>query len=349
LAPKLSELRKVLNKKFGENSIMSLSDAPSKVPAISTGSLSLDNITGVGGFPIGRITELFGGESSGKTTIALQAVANAQKENRACFYIDFEHALDMRYAKALGVSTDPELFMVAQPSFGEEGLELARSVIESGAVGIVVIDSVAAMSPRAEAEGEIGDATMASQARLMGKAMRVLSSSVHHNEVALIMINQDRTSMGQTYGNPNITPGGAALKYAASLRIGLNRSKSLGKQGAETGHIVLARVTKNKVAPPFRRCEFQILFGKGVILEAEMVDLGLAANLWERKGSWYSIDGENVAQGAENFTKYLQDLAQTNPTKFEEYLAVCKAYSGGIDDSIIEEPSTDNDGDDLGE
>jgi recombination protein RecA len=330
MTSKLSDVKAQINKKFGANTVMGINDAPIRIETISSGSLLLDKAVGVGGFPRGRITEVYGPESSGKTTIALQAIANAQKQGLACLYVDIEQALDLGYAKALGVSDDPDLFVFTQPSCGEEVFEIVEDFVNSGTVGIVVVDTVAAMSPRAELEGDISDATMGATARLMGKAMRRLAKMVNEHQVAVLMLNQERATMAM-YGSPTTTPGGKALKYAATIRVRLVSTKDkIGKEGAETGQIFTAKVFKNKLAPPFRTCSFQIRYGEGVVLESEIVGIGAEAGLWEKKGGWYVI-GENKIQGIDNMVNYVKEVAANDPAKFNDWQQVCKNFVSGID------------------
>lgn len=322
----LADAIKAVEKKVGPGVVRTMSDSAIPTETISTGSLLLDKATGIGGIPRGLITEMFGNESGGKTTIALQTIANAQKDGIACFFIDTENSLDLEYAKALGVSDDPKLFAFAQPDSGEDALEIAREMIRSGAVGLVVVDSVAAMSPRAELEGGISDATIGSQARLMGKSMRMLAGEVRKNKVALLMVNQVREKIGVLFGNPETTPGGRALKFWASLRIRINQSKKIGKAGEETGQSVIATVVKNKRALPFRKCTFNIVFGEGVSVCHEMVDIGTEIGLWERKGSFYKFGSESI-QGADNMADYLKDLKDTDPEAFDKYYQKCRYHA----------------------
>lgn len=288
-----------LEKKFGAGTVMKLGDnTKMNVEHISSGSLALDIALGIGGLPRGRITEMYGPESSGKTTLALHAVAEAQKIGGIAAFIDVEHALDPIYARALGVDIDN--LLVSQPDSGEQALEIAESLIRSNAIDIIVIDSVAALTPKAEIEGEMGDTLPGLQARLMSQAMRKLSGVISKSNCVAIFINQLREKIGVMYGNPETTTGGRALKFYASVRIDIRRTETL-KNGSEMiGSHTRAKIVKNKVAPPFKEAEFDIIYGKGIQRESELIEMGMKAGIVERAGAFYSYEGERLGQGKEN-------------------------------------------------
>ncbi|MBZ4681646.1 recombinase RecA [Thermodesulfobacterium sp.] len=301
-----------IEKMFGKGSIMKLGEGTQKieVSAIPTGSLSLDIATGIGGIPRGRITEIYGAEASGKTTLALHMVAEAQKQGGVAAFIDAEHALDLNYAQKLGVNIED--LLVSQPDTGEQALEIAEVLARSGAVDIIVIDSVAALVPKAEIEGEMEDQQVGLQARLMSKAMRKLTSAISKSNTAVVFINQTRMKIGTfSYGGPpETTPGGMALKFFASLRLEIKKIASI-KEGQEPlGHRVKVKVVKNKLAPPFKEVEFDIYFGEGISKEAELVDLGVEMEVIEKSGSWFSYQGERLGQGKENVRKLLKENKQ---------------------------------------
>lgn len=293
-----------LEKKFGAGTVMKLGDnRKMEVDHISSGSLALDIALGIGGLPRGRITEMYGPESSGKTTLALHAVAEAQKLGGIAAFIDVEHALDPVYARALGVDIDN--LLVSQPDSGEQALEIAESLIRSNAIDIIVIDSVAALTPKAEIEGEMGDTLPGLHARLMSQAMRKLSSIISKSNCVAIFINQLREKIGVMYGNPETTTGGRALKFYASVRIDIRRAEIL-KNGSEMiGSHTRAKIVKNKVAPPFREAEFDILYGKGIQRESELIEMGLKSEIVERAGAFYSYNGDRLGQGKENAKAFL--------------------------------------------
>lgn len=293
-----------IQKKFGQGSIMKLGEAPEmKVDSFPTGSLSLDIALGVGGVPRGRVIEVFGPESSGKTTLALHMLANAQKAGGEVAFIDAEHALDPAYAAKLGLDIDS--LMVSQPSSGEQALEITETLVRSNAIDAIVVDSVAALVPRAEIEGEMGDSHMGLQARLMSQALRKLTGAVSKSKCSVIFINQIRMKIGVMFGNPETTTGGNALKFYSSLRLDVRRIASI-KDGEEViGSRTKVKVVKNKVAPPFRSCEFDILHGEGISRTGELIDLGLEKDLVTRRGTWYSIESNQIGQGRENAKKYL--------------------------------------------
>jgi len=295
-----------IEKEFGKGSIMRLGDDTREaVPVISTGAISLDMALGVGGIPRGRITEIYGPESSGKTTIALQIVAEAQRAGGTAAFVDAEHALDPVYAKALGVDTDN--LLVSQPDTGEQALEIVDALVRSGAIDVIVVDSVAALVPKSELDGEMGDSHMGLQARLMSQALRKLTGTINKSRTSLIFINQIRMKIGVFFGNPETTTGGNALKFYASVRMDIRRIETL-KQGDEAyGNLVRVKIVKNKVAPPFRQCEFPIIFGKGISRESDLLTLAIDRNIIEKSGTWYSFRNERIGQGKENLRQFLVD------------------------------------------
>ncbi|MBP5173524.1 MAG: recombinase RecA [Clostridia bacterium] len=311
---------KQVERDFGAGAIMRLGDnAKMEVTAVSTGSLLLDLALGIGGIPRGRITEIYGPESSGKTTLALHVVAEVQKSGGEAAFIDAEHALDPVYAKALGVDIDN--LLVSQPDCGEDALDITESLVRSGAVDIIVIDSVAALVPRQEIEGDMGASMVGVQARLMSQAMRKLSAAIAKSNCIVIFINQLREKVGVMYGNPEFTTGGRALKFYASVRIDIRRSEAL-KNGAEViGNRVKCKVVKNKVAPPFRTAEFDILYGKGISRSGELVDAAIELDIIQKSGSWFSYRGERIAQGKDNAKKLIEDT----PDLFREIDAAVRA------------------------
>ena len=295
-----------IERQFGKGSIMKLGSQPIiEVPVISTGSIALDLALGIGGLPRGRVIEVYGPESSGKTTLALHAVANAQKQGGIAAFIDAEHALDTAYAKRLHVNCDD--LLVAQPDTGEQALEIADMLVRSGAIDIIVIDSVAALVPRAEIEGEMGDSHMGLQARLMSQALRKLTGSISKTMTSLIFINQIRMKIGVVFGNPETTTGGNALKFYSSVRLEIRRSTAI-KDGQEiTGNRTRVKVVKNKMAPPFKNAEFDIMYGEGISRTGEIIDLGVETGVIDKSGSWYSYNGERIGQGRENVKSFLYD------------------------------------------
>ena len=296
-----------IEKQFGKGSILRLGAKEAIVPvaAISTGSISIDYALGVGGLPRGRICEIFGPESSGKTTIALQVVAEAQKKGGMAAFIDVEHALDPVYAKQLGVDVDN--LLVSQPDFAEQALEITAALITSGSIDVLVVDSVAALVPKSELDGEMGDSHMGVQARLMSQAMRKLTGIVSKSNTTLIFINQIREKIGVMFGNPETTTGGRALKFYSSVRLDIRRIAAIKDGDVVTGNRTKVKVVKNKVAPPFREAEFDIIYGEGVSREGDLLDLGVAHNVVEKSGSWFSYKGERIGQGRENVRQFLRE------------------------------------------
>ncbi len=296
-----------IEKQFGKGSILRLGAKEAIVPvsAIPTGSISVDYALGVGGLPRGRICEIFGPESSGKTTIALQVIAEAQKMGGMAAFIDVEHALDPVYAKQLGVDVDN--LLVSQPDFAEQALEITAALIASGSIDVLVVDSVAALVPKAELDGEMGDSHMGVQARLMSQAMRKLTGTVSKSNTCLIFINQIREKIGVMFGNPETTTGGRALKFYSSIRLDIRRIAAIKDGETVTGNRTKIKVVKNKVAPPFREAEFDIIYGEGVSREGDLLDLGATHNVIEKSGSWFSYKGERIGQGRENARQFLKD------------------------------------------
>jgi recombination protein RecA len=298
-----------IEKQFGKGSILRLGAKEAIVPVsvISSGSISVDYALGVGGFPRGRICEIFGPESSGKTTIALQVVAEAQKQGGMAAFIDVEHALDPVYAKKLGVDVDN--LLVSQPDYAEQALEITAALITSGSIDVLVVDSVAALVPKAELDGEMGDSHMGVQARLMSQAMRKLTGTVSKSNTCLIFINQIREKIGVMFGNPETTTGGRALKFYSSIRADIRRIAAIKDGDTVTGNRTKVKIVKNKVAAPFREAEFDIIYGEGVSREGDLLDLGVLNNVVEKSGSWYSYKGERIGQGRENARQFLKDNA----------------------------------------
>ncbi len=296
-----------IRKSHGDGVIMKFSDHAIMrgMDVISTGSISLDRALGVWGVPRGRVVEIFGPEASGKTTLALHIVASAQKTGGIAAYVDAEHAMDPVYSQNIGVNLDE--LLISQPDSGEQALDIVETLVRSNAIDVVVIDSVAALVPRAELEGEMGDAFVGQQARLMSQALRKLTAAISRSRTSVIFINQIREKIGVMYGNPEVTPGGRALKFYATVRIDVRRIQSIKEGGENVGNRVRARVVKNKVAPPFREAEFDIIFGKGISKEGDMIDLGVTLKLIERSGPWLSYGGERLGQGRENARQVLHD------------------------------------------
>jgi len=299
-----------IEKQFGKGSVIRLGAQPvAAVPVISTGSISVDYALGIGGFPRGRISEIFGPESSGKTTIALQVVAESQKIGGMAAYIDVEHALDPVYARKLGVDVDN--LLVSQPDYGEQALEITNALITSGSIDVLVVDSVAALVPKAELDGEMGDSFMGVHARLMSQAMRKLTAIVSKSNTCLIFINQIREKIGVMFGNPETTTGGRALKFYSSVRCDIRRIAAIKDGETVIGNRTKVKIVKNKTAPPFREAEFDIIYGEGISKEGDLIDLGVAQNLVEKSGAWYSYKGERIGQGRENAKQFLKDNPET--------------------------------------
>ncbi len=295
-----------IERQFGKGSIMKLGSRPIvDIPVISTGSIALDRALGIGGFPRGRVVEVYGPESSGKTTLALHAVANAQKQGGIAAFIDAEHALDEAYARRLGVNCDE--LLVSQPDTGEQALEIADMLLRSGAIDVIVIDSVAALVPRAEIEGEMGDAHMGLQARLMSQALRKLTGTIGKTNTCLIFINQIRMKIGIVFGNPETTTGGNALKFYASVRLDIRRMGSIKNGQDVVGNRTKVKVVKNKMAPPFKEAEFDIMYGEGISTVGDLLDVGAESGIIDKSGAWYSYEGERIGQGRENVKGFLKD------------------------------------------
>ena len=321
-----------IEKQFGKGSVMRLGDAgvARDVEVVSTGSLSLDLALGIGGLPRGRVVEIYGPESSGKTTLALQVVAEAQKVGGTAAFVDAEHALDPRYAANLGVNTDE--FLVSQPDTGEQALEITDMLVRSGAVDVIVIDSVAALTPKAEIEGEMGDSHMGLHARLMSQALRKLTANIKRSNCMVIFINQIRMKIGVMFGSPETTTGGNALKFYASVRLDIRRIGAIKKGDEVIGNQTRVKVVKNKLAPPFRSCEFEIIYGKGISREGELIDLGVVHGIVDKAGAWYSYNGDRIGQGRETVRDYLKD----NPD-------IAEAIYAAIREKMLptQEPTTD--------
>ncbi|HKR80138.1 MAG TPA: recombinase RecA [Nitrospira sp.] len=314
-----------IEKQYGKGAIMKLGDAetPADIPAISTGSLGLDIALGVGGFPRGRVIEIFGPEASGKTTLTLHAIGEVQKAGGVAAFIDAEHALDLTYARKLGVQADD--LLVSQPDTGEQALEIAETLVRSGAIDVIVVDSVAALTPRAEIEGEMGDAHMGLQARLMSQALRKLTAAISKSQTTVIFINQIRMKLGVMFGNPETTTGGNALKFYSSVRLDIRRIESIKEGQDVVGSRVRVKVVKNKMAPPFKQAEFDILFSQGISKAGELVDLGVDKKVLEKSGAWYSYHGERLGQGRDAVRDFLvtnQPLAREIEGKLREIAGV---------------------------
>lgn len=329
-----------IEKQFGKGSIMRLGDTKTlDIEAISTGSLGLDIALGIGGLPTGRIVEIFGPESSGKTTLTLSVIAQAQKCGKTCAFIDAEHALDPVYAAKLGVQVDD--LLISQPDTGEQALEICDALVRSGAVDVIIVDSVAALTPKAEIEGEMGDSHVGLQARLMSQALRKLTGNIKSANCLVVFINQIRMKIGVMFGNPETTTGGNALKFYASVRLDIRRVGAIKEGDEVVGNETRVKVVKNKVSPPFRQADFQIIYGGGISKEGELIDLGVKHKLVEKSGAWYSYQGEKVGQGKANSMKYLQEypeIAAELDKKLREMLLSAAATSA--------EAQANNDGND---
>lgn len=295
-----------IERQFGKGAIMRMGEQPREaIPAVSTGSLGLDIALGIGGLPYGRVVEIYGPESSGKTTLTLQVIAEAQRQGKTCAFVDAEHALDPIYAEKLGVDVDA--LLVSQPDTGEQALEITDMLTRSGAVDVIIVDSVAALTPKAEIEGDMGDSHVGLQARLMSQALRKLTGTVKQSGCLLVFINQIRMKIGVMFGNPETTTGGNALKFYSSVRLDIRRTGAV-KQGDEIiGNETRVKVVKNKVAPPFRQAEFQIMYGKGIYHMGEVIDLGVQQKLIDKSGAWYAYNGDKIGQGKANAAKFLEE------------------------------------------
>ncbi|HSM77461.1 MAG TPA: recombinase RecA, partial [Bryobacteraceae bacterium] len=330
-----------IEKQFGKGSIVRLGskDAVVAVSTISTGSISIDYALGVGGFPRGRICEIFGPESSGKTTVALQVVAEAQKAGGMAAFIDVEHALDPAYARKLGVDVDN--LLVSQPDYAEQALEITSALITSGSIDVLVVDSVAALVPKSELDGEMGDSHMGVQARLMSQAMRKLTGIVSKSNTCLIFINQIREKIGVMFGNPETTTGGRALKFYSSIRADIRRIAAIKEGDVVTGNRTKVKIVKNKVAAPFREAEFDIIYGEGISKEGDLLDLGAAQNIIEKSGSWFSYQGERIGQGRENARQFLRDnpdIRQQIDSALRQALGLVKATPPAETPAVVPEP-----------
>lgn len=329
-----------IERAFGKGSIMRLGQNTNiDIEAISTGSLGIDIALGIGGLPKGRIIEIYGPESSGKTTLALSVIAQAQKKNGTCAFIDAEHALDPSYAKKIGVDIDN--LLISQPDAGEQALEIADTLVRSGAIDVLVVDSVAALVPKAELEGEMGDSHMGLQARLMSQALRKLTSTVSRSNTLIIFINQIRMKIGVMFGNPETTTGGNALKFYASVRMDIRRVGAIKDKEDVIGSQTRVKIVKNKVAPPFKTVDFDIMYGEGISKTGELIDLGVKAGLVEKSGAWFSYKGEKLGQGRENAKIFLRD----HPEIAEEIENKIRADAGHLTTEMIgdDEPLSDED------
>jgi recombination protein RecA len=324
----ISSALAAIEKQFGKGAIMSLGGEAEEVGVIPTGSVGLDLALGVGGLPRGRVVEIFGPESSGKTTLSLQAIAQAQKAGGVCAFIDAEHALDVTYARKLGVRIED--LLISQPDCGEQALEIADKLVATGAIDLIVVDSVAALVPKAEIEGEMGDAHMGLQARLMSQALRKLTAATSRNNTCVMFINQLRQKIGVVYGNPETTTGGNALKFYASVRLDIRKIGVVKNGDQPVGNKTRVKVVKNKVAPPFRECEFEILYGTGVNAAGEIVDLASEANLIEKSGAYYSLNGERIAQGRDKACQYLGEHPDLADVLRDKLIALRKAENARL-------------------
>ena len=336
-----------IERHFGKGSVMKLgsTDRSMDIEAVSTGSLGLDIALGIGGLPRGRVIEIYGPESSGKTTLALQVVAEAQKTGGICGFIDAEHALDPVYAKKLGVQVAD--LLISQPDTGEQALEIADTLVRSGAIDVLVIDSVAALTPKAELEGEMGDSLPGLQARLMSQALRKLTGSISKTGCMVIFINQIRMKIGVMFGNPETTTGGNALKFYASVRLDIRRIGQIKEREEVVGNQTRVKVVKNKVAPPFRQVEFDIMYGEGISKEGELIDLGVKAGIVEKSGSWLAYDGQRIGQGRENAKTFLKQ----NPKIAEAIEKAIRQNAGVLGERLVTSPGevVTSDGDDEAE
>ena len=326
-----------IERAFGKGSIMRMGDksASEGIDVIPSGSLGLDLALGIGGLPRGRVIEIYGPESSGKTTLALHAIAEAQKKGGVCAFIDAEHALDPIYARKLGVDVDN--LLISQPDTGEQGLEIADTLVRSGSIDVLVIDSVAALVPRAELEGEMGDTHVGLHARLMSQALRKITGSVSRSNTMLIFLNQIRLKIGVMFGNPETTTGGNALKFYASIRLEIRRIGSIKDREEVTGNHTRVKVVKNKLAPPFREIQFDIMFGEGISKTGELIDLGVKANIVEKSGAWFSFDSQRIGQGRENAKQFLRD----HPAILDAIEKRIREKSADVADALMGAPESD--------
>ncbi|MGC6390843.1 MAG: recombinase RecA [Alphaproteobacteria bacterium] len=322
-----------IEKAYGKGAVMRLGQQGSviEIESVSTGSIGLDIALGIGGLPKGRVIEVYGPESSGKTTLALHVVAQAQKSGGVCAFVDAEHALDPVYAQKLGV--DINELVISQPDTGEQALEITDTLVRSGAVSVIVVDSVAALTPRAELEGDMGDSLPGLQARLMSQALRKLTGSISRSNCMVIFINQIRMKIGVMFGNPETTTGGNALKFYASVRLDIRRTTAIKDRDEVVGNQTKVKVVKNKVAPPFREVIFDIMYGQGISREGELIDLGVKADIVEKSGSWFSFSGQRIGQGRENVKQFLRD----NPTVADEIDRQIRAKAGLLSNVMVEE------------
>ncbi|MBV9956085.1 MAG: recombinase RecA [Pseudolabrys sp.] len=339
----LSAALSQIERNFGKGSVMRLgkNDKTMDIETISTGSLGLDIALGVGGLPRGRVVEIYGPESSGKTTLALHTIAEAQKKGGICAFVDAEHALDPVYARKLGVNVDD--LLISQPDAGEQALEIADTLVRSGAIDVLVVDSVAALVPRSELEGEIGDVQPGSQARLMSQALRKLTASISKSRTMVIFINQIRMKIGVMYGSPETTSGGNALKFYASVRLDIRRIGAIKERDEVVGNQTRVKVVKNKLAPPFKLVEFDIMYGAGVSKTGELIDLGVKAGVVEKSGSWFSYDSQRIGQGRENAKVFLKD----NPDIANKIEAQVRANSGILADVALQGEKEEGDDDEA--
>jgi recombination protein RecA len=340
----LSAALSQIERQFGKGSVMRLgkNDKAMDIEAISTGSLGLDIALGIGGLPRGRVVEIYGPESSGKTTLALHTIAEAQKKGGICAFVDAEHALDPIYARKLGVNVDD--LLISQPDAGEQALEIADTLVRSGAIDVLVVDSVAALVPRSELEGEMGDTQPGSQARLMSQALRKLTSSISRSRTMVIFINQIRMKIGVMYGSPETTSGGNALKFYASVRLDIRRIGAIKERDEVVGNQTRVKVVKNKLAPPFKQVEFDIMYGEGVSKMGELIDLGVKAGVVEKSGAWFSYDSQRIGQGRENAKQFLK----ANPDVANRIEAQVRQNAGLIAEAIMQgEVEKDDDEDDA--
>ena len=335
-----------IEKQFGKGSVMKMGDRPAEqMPSVSTGSLGLDIALGVGGLPYGRIVEIYGPESSGKTTLTLSAIAEAQKQGKTCAFIDAEHALDPVYAEKLGVNIDD--LLVSQPDTGEQALEICDMLVRSGAVELVVIDSVAALVPKAEIEGEMGDTHVGLAARLMSQALRKLTGNIKRANCCVIFINQIRMKIGVMFGSPETTTGGNALKFYSSVRMDIRRIGAIKKGDEVIGNETRVKVVKNKVAPPFKQVQFDLLYGEGISREGEIIDLGVEQGIVDKAGAWYSYNGNRIGQGKDNVRNFLKenpDIAQEIEARIKEKLLPALRTEGGEADAEAEAQPADKAG-----